>query len=121
MKKEMMSEKESLLEKESRDDGKRVQQCSGSMDTLRIIERFSSILGFSGGILERKRHYFLERFSSILGSEEESRWSMGKFIYLFIYFCFGFYWSMFMCFNVLVVYFFIMLVYSVNISKVVSY
>ena len=31
------------------------------------------------------------------------------FIYLFIYFCFGFYWSMFMCFNVLVVYFFIML------------
>ena len=34
MKKEMMSEKESLLEKESRDDGKRVQQCSGSMDTL---------------------------------------------------------------------------------------
>ena len=34
IKKEMMSEKESLLEKESRDDGKRVQQCSGSMDTL---------------------------------------------------------------------------------------
>ena len=62
-----MSEKESLLEKESRDDGKRVQQCSGSMDTLIRIERFSSILGFSGGILERKRHYFLERFSSILG------------------------------------------------------
>ena len=27
-------------------------------------------------------------------------------IYLFICFCFGFYWSMFMCFNVLVVYFF---------------
>ena len=74
-----MSEKESLLEKESRDDGKRVQQCYilRRIEVAYKIYRLYSGRDSAGEFLKGKDTIFWRDSAAFW--EEESRWSMGKF------------------------------------------